>query len=109
MYGRKCACVSIGLYVIQSLFSPFNFQYVSRKAAITSAQVIKRTYNGCSVFVAVVVTSAPGNEAELQLYRVMQRASLLAYYDTLLEMGEWITSLFPASPAWALSTPTFYL
>lgn len=36
----------------------------------------------------MVVTSAPGNEAELQLYRVMQRASLLAYYDTLLEMGE---------------------
>ncbi|KAJ2954952.1 hypothetical protein O0L34_g3282 [Tuta absoluta] len=35
----------------------------------------------------VVVTSAPSNEAELQLYRVMQRASLLAYYDTLLEMG----------------------
>ncbi|KAJ8873789.1 hypothetical protein PR048_024624 [Dryococelus australis] len=39
------------------------------------------------VFVCtVVLTSAPGNEAELQLYRVMQRASLLAYYDTLLEM-----------------------
>ncbi|XP_011496536.1 PREDICTED: NGFI-A-binding protein homolog [Ceratosolen solmsi marchali] len=29
----------------------------------------------------------PQNEAELQLYRVMQRASLLTYYDTLLEMG----------------------
>ncbi|CAH2054017.1 unnamed protein product, partial [Iphiclides podalirius] len=39
------------------------------------------------ICVAVVVTSAPANEAELQLYRVMQRASLLAYYDTLLEMG----------------------
>ncbi|XP_071451445.1 uncharacterized protein [Hetaerina americana] len=35
----------------------------------------------------LVATSAPANEAELQLYRVMQRASLLAYYDTLLEMG----------------------
>jgi len=45
----------------------------------------------------VVVTSAPGNEAELQLYRVMQRASLLAYYDTLLEMGRLIASLFLAS------------
>lgn len=33
------------------------------------------------------MTSAPNNEAELQLYRVLQRASLLAYYDTLLEMG----------------------
>lgn len=95
MYGRKCACVLIGLYLIQSLFSPF--QYVSRKAPITNAQITKRTYNGCSIFVAVVVTSAPGNEAELQLYRVMQRASLLAYYDTLLEMGRLIASLFPAS------------
>jgi hypothetical protein len=118
MYGRKCACVLIalyltqclfspfssqcayvliGLYLTQSLFSPFSFQYVSRKAAITNAQITKRTYNGCSIFVAVVVTSAPGNEAELQLYRVMQRASLLAYYDTLLEMGRLIVSLFPAS------------
>ncbi|KAF6199640.1 hypothetical protein GE061_005938 [Apolygus lucorum] len=35
----------------------------------------------------IVWTSSPSNEAELQLYRVMQRASLLAYYDTLLEMG----------------------
>ncbi|KAK7572025.1 hypothetical protein V9T40_014497 [Parthenolecanium corni] len=35
----------------------------------------------------VVLTSSPRNEAELQLYRVMQRASLLSYYDTLLEMG----------------------
>lgn len=33
-------------------------------------------------------TSVPQNEAELQLYRVMQRASLLGYYDTLLEMGK---------------------
>ncbi|XP_031626163.1 NGFI-A-binding protein homolog isoform X2 [Contarinia nasturtii] len=35
----------------------------------------------------MVSTSTPQNEAELQLYRVLQRASLLAYYDTLLEMG----------------------
>jgi len=97
MYGRKCACVLIGLYLIQSLFSPFRFQYVSRKAPITNAQITKRIYNGCSIFVSVVVTSAPGNEAELQLYRVMQRASLLAYYDTLLEMGRLSASLFPAS------------
>lgn len=37
----------------------------------------------------MVSTSAPQNEAELQLYRVLQRASLLAYYDTLLEMGKY--------------------
>ncbi|KXJ73779.1 hypothetical protein RP20_CCG015013 [Aedes albopictus] len=35
----------------------------------------------------LVETSSPSNEAELQLYRVLQRASLLNYYDTLLEMG----------------------
>jgi len=35
----------------------------------------------------VIPTSRPSNEAEVQLYRVLQRASLLAYYDTLLEMG----------------------
>lgn len=41
----------------------------------------------------VVLTSIPSNDAELQLYRVMQRASLLAYYDTLLEMGTCMHSL----------------
>lgn len=35
----------------------------------------------------MVSISTPTNEAELQLYRVLQRASLLVYYDTLLEMG----------------------
>lgn len=42
------------------------------------------------IFFTVVVTSSPTNEAELQLYRVLQRASLLMYYDTLLEMGKEI-------------------
>lgn len=42
---------------------------------------------------AVVQTSVPQNEAELQLYRVMQRASLLGYYDTLLEMGKYTTKI----------------
>ncbi|XP_050314591.1 NGFI-A-binding protein homolog isoform X2 [Anthonomus grandis grandis] len=35
----------------------------------------------------VFPTSFPSNLAELQLFRVMQNASLLLYYDTLLEMG----------------------
>lgn len=39
------------------------------------------------ILFSVVSTTLPSNEAELQLYRVLQRASLLAYYDTLLEMG----------------------
>lgn len=45
-------------------------------------KILGRNTNG-----TLVMTSIPSNEAELQLYRVMQRASLLAYYDTLLEMG----------------------
>ncbi|XP_069688586.1 NGFI-A-binding protein homolog isoform X2 [Periplaneta americana] len=49
---------------------------------VPTTKIVSRNVNG-----TLVVTSAPGNEAELQLYRVMQRASLLAYYDTLLEMG----------------------
>lgn len=47
-----------------------------------SNKVLGHNYNGTAVF-----TSNPRNEAELQLYRVMQRASLLSYFDTLLEMG----------------------
>lgn len=47
--------------------------------------------NECGVRFPVVQTSVPQNEAELQLYRVMQRASLLGYYDTLLEMGKRTT------------------
>ncbi|XP_059475469.1 NGFI-A-binding protein homolog isoform X2 [Neocloeon triangulifer] len=50
--------------------------------AAPANKIVGRNLNG-----TLVMTSAPANEAELQLYRVMQRASLLAYYDTLLEMG----------------------
>ncbi|XP_023165830.1 NGFI-A-binding protein homolog [Drosophila hydei] len=45
-------------------------------------KIFGRNANG-----TLVATSRPSNEAEVQLYRVLQRASLLAYYDTLLEMG----------------------
>ncbi|XP_055910797.1 NGFI-A-binding protein homolog [Eupeodes corollae] len=45
-------------------------------------KIFGRNANG-----TMVATSRPSNEAEVQLYRVLQRASLLAYYDTLLEMG----------------------
>lgn len=48
----------------------------------TLPRILSRNING-----TLVQTSVPQNEAELQLYRVMQRASLLGYYDTLLEMG----------------------
>ncbi|XP_073841308.1 NGFI-A-binding protein homolog [Musca autumnalis] len=45
-------------------------------------KIFGRNANG-----TMVATSRPNNEAEIQLYRVLQKASLLAYYDTLLEMG----------------------
>ncbi|GAB0094787.1 nab [Sergentomyia squamirostris] len=45
-------------------------------------KIFGRNYNG-----TMVITATPSNEAELQLYRVLQRASLLMYYDILLEMG----------------------
>jgi len=36
---------------------------------------------------SVVMTSQPTNESELQLYRVLQRANLLNYYDTFISQG----------------------
>ncbi len=33
------------------------------------------------------MTSQPRNESELQLYRVLQRANLLSYYDTFIAQG----------------------
>jgi len=35
----------------------------------------------------VVMTTQPTNESELQLYRVLQRANLLNYYDTFISQG----------------------
>merc|ERR1719418_521293 len=34
-----------------------------------------------------VMTSLPTNESELQLYRVLQRANLLKYYDSFISHG----------------------
>ena len=39
------------------------------------------------------MTSHPTNESELQLYRVLQRAKLLSYYDTFIAQGR--TRLVP--------------
>lgn len=39
-------------------------------------------------FFAVAMTSQPANESELQLYRVLQRANLLSYYDTFICQGK---------------------
>jgi len=38
-------------------------------------------------FFIVAMTSQPTNESELQLYRVLQRANLLSYYDTFICQG----------------------
>ncbi|KAJ3639608.1 hypothetical protein Zmor_002958 [Zophobas morio] len=45
-------------------------------------KIMSRNHNN-----TIFPTFCPKNLAELQLYRVMQNASLLVYYDTLLEMG----------------------
>ncbi|TRY69521.1 hypothetical protein TCAL_15139, partial [Tigriopus californicus] len=37
--------------------------------------------------VSVAVTNQPSNESELQLYRVLQRANLLQYYDVFIAQG----------------------
>ena len=34
------------------------------------------------------MTSQPTNESELQLYRVLQHANLLSYYDTFISQGQ---------------------
>ena len=36
----------------------------------------------------VAMTTQPSNESELQLYRVLQRANLLAYYDIFICQGK---------------------
>ncbi|KAI5706056.1 hypothetical protein M8J75_004444 [Diaphorina citri] len=62
--------------------SPTSGRSTPQPPANSGPKILSRNVNG-----TLVLTSTPNNEAELQLYRVMQRASLLAYYDTLLEMG----------------------
>lgn len=44
----------------------------------------------------VAMTTQPSNESELQLYRVLQRANLLAYYDIFICQGTCF-ELAPAS------------
>ncbi|XP_042894799.1 uncharacterized protein [Parasteatoda tepidariorum] len=48
--------------------------------ATVSNRVLARNAN-------VAMTSQPTNESELQLYRVLQRANLLSYYDTFICQG----------------------
>lgn len=40
-------------------------------------------------FSVAMATTQPSNASEWQLYRVLQRANLLQYYDTFIAQGEW--------------------
>jgi len=47
-----------------------------------NGRIMTRNING-----TLAVTSHPSNESELQIYRVLQRANLLSYYDTFISQG----------------------
>ncbi|XP_075750074.1 NGFI-A-binding protein homolog isoform X4 [Rhipicephalus microplus] len=47
-----------------------------------AGRILSRNANG-----TIAMTSQPTNESELQLYRVLQRANLLSYYDTFICQG----------------------
>nr|XP_050033263.2 NGFI-A-binding protein homolog [Dermacentor andersoni] len=47
-----------------------------------TGRILSRNANG-----TIAMTSQPTNESELQLYRVLQRANLLSYYDTFICQG----------------------
>ncbi|XP_050446041.1 NGFI-A-binding protein homolog isoform X2 [Cataglyphis hispanica] len=77
----SASCVSQNPVVVVANPSS-NHQQPAGVPVAAVPRILGRNVNG-----TLVQTSVPQNEAELQLYRVMQRASLLGYYDTLLEMG----------------------
>ncbi|XP_029659854.1 NGFI-A-binding protein homolog [Formica exsecta] len=77
----SASCVSQNPVVVVANSSS-NHQQSAGVPVAAVPRILGRNVNG-----TLVQTSVPQNEAELQLYRVMQRASLLGYYDTLLEMG----------------------
>lgn len=37
--------------------------------------------------ISVALTGVPSNDCELQLFRVLQRANLLNYFDVMIELG----------------------
>ncbi|XP_022238962.1 uncharacterized protein LOC106457358 isoform X6 [Limulus polyphemus] len=51
-------------------------------AGCMGSRILSRNVNG-----TIAMTSQPSNESELQLYRVLQRANLLSYYDTFICQG----------------------
>ncbi|XP_018331502.1 NGFI-A-binding protein homolog isoform X2 [Agrilus planipennis] len=65
----------------QTTASPLSLFYRNSSPSILK-KIMSKNHNK-----TIYPTSYPSNLAELQLFRVMQNASLLFYYDTLLEMG----------------------
>ena len=59
-------------------------------------------------FFAVAVTNHPSNESELQIYRVLQRANLLSYYDTFIAQGKYHIYKKPTTSIWFLSVGRSY-
>ncbi|KAH7643104.1 hypothetical protein HUG17_9795 [Dermatophagoides farinae] len=58
----------------------------------THQRILGRNLNG-----TIAMTTQPSNESELQLYRVLQRANLLAYYDTFIcQGGDDVQQLYEA-------------
>ncbi|KPM07728.1 hypothetical protein QR98_0062270 [Sarcoptes scabiei] len=55
-------------------------------------RILGRNLNG-----TIAMTTQPSNESELQLYRVLQRANLLTYYDTFIcQGGDDVQQLYEA-------------
>ncbi|CAL8109189.1 unnamed protein product [Orchesella dallaii] len=48
----------------------------------TPSRIVSQNVNG-----TLAVTGIPTNESELQLFRVLQRANLLSYFDMMIELG----------------------
>ena len=50
------------------------------------------------LFISVCMTGQPSNDSELQLYRVLQRANLLNYYDTFIGQGKTLLATIVVVP-----------
>lgn len=99
-YARACRCVDVIVVVTNDVLKICYFRFNLSPLSLSPFLYLARSHKSISLrwsisivlfdlsIISVVSTSTPTNEAELQLYRVLQKASLLAYYDTLLEMGK---------------------
>lgn len=78
---------SVGIFIKLAFFNVHCWASpILKKSFLRDFTITQQMY---CFSIQVVTTSIPPNEALLQLYRVLQKASLLAYYDILVEMGKW--------------------